>query len=193
MATVTHGTDQVDHLLDAALGTFDELGYSATPVPAIAGRAGMAVGSVYRHFPSKDALANALYRREKLRLAEALFTGIDPERPAAETFTEVWDRLASYAVDHTEALCFLELHHHGAYLDQASRELSAAVDADIAGILARWQARGDIRDGDPWLLHAQVFGGFVAVLRQVRQRGGPVTRDMGLSTREPAWCLLRRT
>lgn len=191
MATVVEAP-QVERLLDAALVTFDALGYSATPVPAIAGQAGMAVGSVYRHFSSKEELANALYRREKQRMATALFTDLDVDAPAAAVFASIWDRLADYAVDHTEALCFLELHHHGAYLDEASRELAATIDAQIAGLVRRWQERGEIREGDPLLLHVQVFGGFVAVLRQVRARGEAVTRAVGESTLDPAWGLLRR-
>jgi AcrR family transcriptional regulator len=184
---------QVENLLDAALTTFDALGYSATPVPTIAGQAGMAVGSVYRYFPSKEELANALYRREKQRLAEALFTELDIDAPAEEVFTSIWGRLADFAVEHTEALSFLELHHHGAYLDSESRDLAGSIDARIAALVLRWQERGEIRAGDPLLLHAQVFGGFVAVLRQVRTGGLPVTRAVGMSTLEPAWGLLRPT
>jgi len=184
---------QVENLLDAALAAFDALGYSATPVPVIAGRAGVAVGSVYRYFPSKEALANALYRREKRRLAAALFVGRDDDGPAEVVFAILWERLADFAVAHTEALCFLELHHHGAYLDAASRGLAASIDARIAQLVLRWQERGQIRGGDPLLLHAQVFGGFVAVLRQVRMRDEPVTRAVGISTLEPAWGLLRPT
>jgi len=193
MAQKVVATPQVERLLDAALSTFDALGYSATPVPTIADRAGIAVGSVYRHFSSKEELANALYRREKLRLADSVFTGLDLDAPAELVFARIWERLADFAVEHTEALCFLELHHHGAYLDAASRDLAASIDADIAGLVLRWQERGEIRSGDPLLLHVQVFGGFVAVLRQVRMRGEPVTRAVGMSTLEPAWGLLWRT
>lgn len=183
----------MERLLDAALATFDELGYSATPVPAIAERAGVAVGSLYRHFPSKEALANELYRREKQRLAAILFGDVDAEAPAVEVFDTVWDRLTDLAVERPEALCFLELHHHGAYLDASSRQVAAAIDESIADLLRRWQSRGEIRPGEPLLLHVQVFGGFVAVLRQLRQRHGTITREIDTATRAPAWALLRST
>jgi len=186
-------TTPAERILDAALSTFDSLGYSATPVPAVAERAGMAVGSLYRHFASKEAMANALYRREKQRLADALFAELDVDAPAQAVFAGVWGRLADFAVEHTEALCFLELHHHGAYLDAASQELAASIDGNIADLVRRWQGRGEIRAGDPLLLHVQVFGGFVAVLRQIRTRREPVTRTLAMSTLEPAWGLLSRT
>ena len=68
---------RLDVLLDAALAVFDELGYAATPVPVIAQRAGVAVGSIYRYVSGKEQLANELYRREKRRMAMALFDGVD--------------------------------------------------------------------------------------------------------------------
>ncbi|HYA67876.1 MAG TPA: TetR/AcrR family transcriptional regulator, partial [Acidimicrobiales bacterium] len=140
-------TSQVERLLDASLGLFDALGYAATPVPAIASRAGIAVGSVYRHFSSKEELANALFRREKRRLADALFSGLDLDAPAQVVFAQIWGRLGDFAVDHTEALSFLELHHHAAYLDAGSRDLAASIDADIAALVQRWQERKEIRTG----------------------------------------------
>jgi len=60
------------------------------------------------------------------------------------------------------------------------------------GRVRSWQERGEIRDGDPALLHAQVFGGFVAVVRQVRLTHEKVTREVALTTLEPAWGLLVR-
>lgn len=182
-----------DDVLDAALSTFDSLGYASTRVPAIAERADVAVGSLYRLFPSKEALANALYQREKVRLAEALFGGLDLTAPAKPTFDVIWERLVQFAVSHPDALCFLELHHHDAYLDDASRGLATTLDDQVAEIIRMWQGRAEVRDGDPALLHLQVFGGFVAVVRHLRRHNDLVGTHMDEMTREPAWALLRRT
>lgn len=191
MAPVAGLTEE--DVLDAALEAFDSLGYSATPVPAIAERAGVAVGSLYRIFSSKESMANALYQREKQRLATALFTDLDPSGPAHSTFAVVWERLANFAIDRASALCFLELHHHDAYLNAESRALAEALDAQVSDIIRLWQARGEVREGDPGLLHLQVFGGFVAVVRQLRRGDGSVPLDVGTLTGAPAWALLHRT
>src|SRR5262245_43102503 len=50
-------------MLAAALACFAGLGYDATRVRHIAERAGVTEGALYRHFPSKEALAQELYRR----------------------------------------------------------------------------------------------------------------------------------
>ncbi|WP_426519124.1 TetR/AcrR family transcriptional regulator [Diaminobutyricibacter sp. McL0618] len=53
----------VDALLDAAKAVFAEAGVNA-PVRAIAERAGVGVGTLYRHFPLRSDLISAVFRRE---------------------------------------------------------------------------------------------------------------------------------
>ncbi|MFA9271962.1 MAG: TetR/AcrR family transcriptional regulator, partial [Baekduiaceae bacterium] len=51
-----------DRLLAAALEITREGGYGAASVVAIADRAGVAAGTLYRHFPSKGELFAELFR-----------------------------------------------------------------------------------------------------------------------------------
>ena len=74
-------------ILDATLELHGEQGIGATTWDDIAARAGVGVGTVYRHFPSLDALIPACgeITRQVLELPEdppALFAGLDaaPER-----------------------------------------------------------------------------------------------------------------
>jgi AcrR family transcriptional regulator len=53
----------VDTLLEAAKAVFAESGVDA-PVREIAARAGVGVGTVYRHFPLRSDLVTAVFRRE---------------------------------------------------------------------------------------------------------------------------------
>ena len=62
--------ETLGRLLDAAEMLLTEGGLDAATVPAIAERAGVSVGVVYRRFPDKDALLRAVYLRFFGRLAE---------------------------------------------------------------------------------------------------------------------------
>lgn len=189
MTTDLH-LDRDDALLDAALDLFCEVGYAATPVPSIARRAGIAVGSVYRHFPSKEHLVNALYRREKVRLIGAVLADVDSAADPEDAFRALWRRLADFAIAHPASVSFLEMHHHEGYLDDESRTLAKMADDQVARVLRAWQRAGAVRRGDPDVLHAQVFGGFVAVLRQRMNNGRRITRSIGTDTVDAAWGLL---
>lgn len=66
-------------LLDAAQAVLAEGGLEAATVPAIAKRAGLSVGAVYRRFPDKDALLRAVYFRLFGRAREQNAARLDPE------------------------------------------------------------------------------------------------------------------
>ena len=79
-------------ILDAALHLFTERTFAACPVPLVAERAGVATGTIYRYFPSKEALVNEVYRRWNKVLAE-----YDGDRMAvAEAWTDSAENTAAY-------------------------------------------------------------------------------------------------
>ena len=59
-----------DGLLEAAKAAFAEVGPEAS-LDEIARRAGVGIGTLYRHFPTRDAIVEAVYRREVQQLADA--------------------------------------------------------------------------------------------------------------------------
>lgn len=59
-----------DRLLNAAGQAFAEHGVEA-PLEEIARRAGVGVGTLYRHFPTRDALVEAVFRNEVELLCDA--------------------------------------------------------------------------------------------------------------------------
>jgi AcrR family transcriptional regulator len=64
-------------LLAAAEELLEEGGVDAATVPAIAERAGVSVGVVYRRFPDKDTMLRAVYERFFIRLREQNRNGIE--------------------------------------------------------------------------------------------------------------------
>jgi AcrR family transcriptional regulator len=58
-------------LIDAAKAGFAEVGINVS-LEEIARRADVGIGTLYRHFPSREAVVEAVYRREVEQLAEAV-------------------------------------------------------------------------------------------------------------------------
>ncbi len=58
-------------ILDAALDLFEEVGYDATTMRAIAERAGVSVGNAYYYFDSKEHLIQGFYDRVSIEHAAA--------------------------------------------------------------------------------------------------------------------------
>jgi AcrR family transcriptional regulator len=58
-------------LIDAAKVAFSEVGLNVS-LEEIARRAGVGIGTLYRHFPSREAIMEAVYRREVEQLVDAV-------------------------------------------------------------------------------------------------------------------------
>jgi AcrR family transcriptional regulator len=58
-------------LIDAAKAGFADVGLTVS-LEEIARRAGVGIGTLYRHFPSREAVVEAVYRREVAQLVDAV-------------------------------------------------------------------------------------------------------------------------
>lgn len=68
-----------------------------TPLEAIAQRAGVGIGTLYRHFPERSALVEAAYRQEVTALCDAAPALLGQVRPAADALREWMARFVRYA------------------------------------------------------------------------------------------------
>lgn len=66
-----------------------EQGFHGASMSAVAAEAGVAVGTAYVHYKSKDELVLASYLELKRDLGHAAVAGVDPQAPAAERFRQV--------------------------------------------------------------------------------------------------------
>lgn len=81
-------------IMEAAVRLFHDAGYDQTTVQHIASAAGVAAGTVYLYFPSKEHVLLALH--------EEFHSGVDAGMEA--TFTALWQRLEGSGVSNREAL-----------------------------------------------------------------------------------------
>ena len=155
-----------DALLRAALDLFAERTYGSTPVPDIAARAHVGTGTVYRHFQSTEELANTVYRVCKTTLHDGLRGALARGGSTEEKFLRMWESMAAMAASDPKAMRFIELQHHEEYLDDASRALSDAVFDTAEQFMRDGQKLGLIREANPRVLIALVFGAFVGLFKE---------------------------
>jgi TetR/AcrR family transcriptional regulator, repressor of fatR-cypB operon len=175
-----------DPLLEVALKLFVELGVDGTPVPMIAERAGVGVGTLYRRFASKEILVNRLFRYWKRAYASHLYFGFPSGKPVREKFHYFWSRLASFAQAHPDAFLFLESHHHGSYLDAESRALEQEVLKPVRRLLQS-SLGGALKPLDAEALRAFVLGAFSSVVRSSRTGALELTPALLDALEECAW------
>ncbi len=151
-------TDKRDRLLEAALDLFETRGFDGVAVPEIAAKAGVATGTVYRYFASKEALVNALYRHWKAVYNAFVLAPVAPSLSARARFSAYWQRMMVFARTYPRAARFMDLHHHGPYLDAESRALGRTYAETARSFMAQARETGAIRDIDPTLIVALMWG-----------------------------------
>lgn len=143
-------------LVRAALDLFTSQGYHESTTPQIAKRAGVAEGTIYRHFESKEHMLNEIYRG-----AVRLFTEIVANSPGAVSCRERLSTIAAQWRDVAERdaglVKLVFVLPSTALLDGRSRTVYAEMRESVEKVLASGKAAGEVRPGpvdlwaDVWL------------------------------------------
>jgi AcrR family transcriptional regulator len=119
-------------------------GFHGASMSAVAREAGVATGTAYTHYASKDDVVLAAYRETKAKLAAAATAGLDASAEAGARFRGIW--LASYRhlkanPDHARFLLQVD---HSPYRSAAHEAVIADGDPLVAQAAAP--------DAAAWLL-----------------------------------------
>ena len=90
--------DKRSAILDAATRLFAERGLAAAPTSEISKRAGVAEGTLFTYFETKDDLINSLYREIKLELADAMMSDFPRKKNVRTRLRHVWDRYVNWGI-----------------------------------------------------------------------------------------------
>jgi AcrR family transcriptional regulator len=157
-------------IIQSALSAFAEKGFAAAKLDDIARDAGVAKGTLYLHFETKEDLFRAVVRT-------AIAPQIDAVKASAEVFSGPFSQLAPRILlaiakameeGRLPALVKMVVGESHNFPDLAriwhDDVLSKAIGA-LSGVIARAQSRGELRAGDPRLHVFSLLGPmFMAVL-----------------------------
>jgi TetR/AcrR family transcriptional repressor of uid operon len=131
-----------DRLFEAALAEFRRAGVAGAEIERIVRAAGVARGTFYLHFPTKDHVLMELLRRKQAVLARRLAT---PHEPRPRRFLRrLVDLMAEDAIGEDRALWHELFAVVARHAGEMRTEASALVEA-LTGHLAAAQRRGDVR------------------------------------------------
>ena len=145
-ADLTH-----QRLIRAALELFSSRGYHDTTTAQIAKKAGVAEGTIYRHFPSKQQLLNELYRAARRWAVKAVEDSAGVATPRAR-LTQVAQALVEGAVRDPAVVKLGLLERYDAILDEESRRTAREFRMGLERVVAQGKAEGAVRAGavDVW-------------------------------------------
>jgi AcrR family transcriptional regulator len=144
-----------ERVLEAAKAVFSAGGADAS-LEAVARKAGVGIGTLYRHFPTREALFEAVYRREVQHLGDLAEQLKEQETLPVEALRQWMRSNVKFVATKKGMSAALALA-----ADKNSKLFSSSVDRltrAVGGLLDRAIAAGEIRDdvSPEDLLHALV-------------------------------------
>jgi TetR/AcrR family transcriptional repressor of multidrug resistance operon len=95
-------------VLKSTLALIKEHGFHGTPMSMIAKHAGVAAGTIYHYFDSKEILIVELYIHVRDRLATAVLLNDDESMPYKDRFFNFMINQYNFYIENPDALIFLE-------------------------------------------------------------------------------------
>ncbi|HUL71162.1 MAG TPA: TetR/AcrR family transcriptional regulator [Gemmatimonadales bacterium] len=174
-------------LIRAALELYTTSGFLGTTTPAIAQRAGVAEGTIYRHFSSKEHLLNEVYRGAQ-RWALRLVKDSEAERlRTPDRLQHIAHQLCEVADRDPALIRMLMLSRDERFLDEKSREAGREFRAGLQQVLATGKSDGMVRNG-PVELWAAVWLALVGLaVERICQKEWTVDQPQVGQTIEAAW------
>lgn len=138
-----------DRLLAAASELFAEAGGTDVPFEAIARRAGVGIGTLYRHFPTKDVLVEEAYRKEVAQIGAAAAELLE-QHPPDVALAEWMDRFVAYAAAKRGMSGALQslTEAKNELFAEARRQLTGAVELLLAAGAEAGTLRSDVTAED---------------------------------------------
>ena len=135
-----------DRLVRAALELFTTRGYHETTTPLIAARAGVAEGTIYRHFASKDELLNEIYRAG-IRLFAGAVREADPRLHCRERLALIAKRWRDTGAKEPAVVRLVFSDAFATLVDEKSRTAARELRGELEKVIAAGKAAGEVRPG----------------------------------------------
>ncbi|HVP96106.1 TetR/AcrR family transcriptional regulator [Methanoregula sp.] len=141
-----------DAILATALVLFCERGFFGTPTSLISREAGVATGTLFFYFPTKEDLIDTLYRQVKGEAAAALKAGVENEPSVKQKLCRVWENAIAWAAENPAKFRFMEQFAHSPFVSSTAHEEGMSHFLFLLDLVRDGIREGIIRDYDPILL-----------------------------------------
>ncbi len=174
--------DKRNGILEAATRLFAERGLTAAPTSEISKLAGVAEGTLFTYFKTKDDLINALYREIKLELADAMMSDFPRKKSVGTRLRHVWDRYVNWGVANPKQRKVLAQLMVSEVLTKESRDAGSAPFVEFQAVIGDAIEQHICRNDVPVELIAKSLAALVEAtidLTEVNRSKAKQYRDSG--------------
>jgi AcrR family transcriptional regulator len=169
---------KIEHIYKATLELVNEKGLAGITMGEIAKEAGLATGTLYIYFKSKDELVNALFTACRKASAEVYFKNYDAAKPFKIGFKTIWLNLLKYRLDKFEHAVFLDQCYHSPYIAESNKEITKKLFQPLYKLVERGKEEHLLKNMDTFLLLTYMVGTINEVVKHTHYNGKALTKSM---------------
>jgi AcrR family transcriptional regulator len=183
--------DKRRQILDGALTLIAEHGFHGSGMAALAKLARVPVGTIYRYFPSKEALIHDLYKEIKEQMVTDMLRNFEPTQPIRERFFTVWSNLFDYYRANPQSFTFMEQYASSPFL----RELKSTMWETTPQVFKDFFEEGYrdqiLKPLPPEILYALMVGPIIALVNASSEADHPISQDIKRDVMVACWDSLK--
>jgi len=153
-------------IIQAHIELVSENGFHGSPVAMVAERAGVAAGTIYRYFESKDVLTMATYVDLEERLMEKVLEDYPEQGGVRDKFAHLARVLVTQWISSPVEFRFMEQFHNSPYGTAHRREKMLGRDEDLCRLIfTEGLEKKLVKDLPLQMLFALFFGPLIYICR----------------------------
>lgn len=164
--TLKMQSDTRDRILYIGMETIALHGFHSAPMSMIAKNAKVAVGTIYRHFESKDTLVREINLRLEQRMMDSVMEHYPERRSVRERFEHVCRGLVNFYISHPVEFRFIEQFYNSPYgASRRRHERMNDNEAIMSVIYQEGQQQQAVKHLPLPILEALTFGPLLLISR----------------------------
>ncbi len=169
-----HPTDKRRAILDAALILFTERGFHGTPTSAIAEEAGVATGTLFHYFKTKEELIESLYLDIKKDAGTVLRDAGECEGGCVDKLEDICMAFAEWGLKNPQKIHFMQQFCYTPFISKAVQAEGVSNFLFLIDQIALGIKGGAIRDRPPELILSIVSSGLMAAINVAKYEKDPL-------------------
>lgn len=151
--------NKTDIIFQAGLKLIVKDGIAGLTMSKLAQHAGLATGTIYIYFKSKEELLRKLYEKLNRESTERFMKGYDPGQAFLTGLKTVWLNYLKHRIEHYEESVFLEQYYRSPYISSPEMNLAESMKAPVHEIIRRGKKENLVKkDVDDEMLFLAMLG-----------------------------------
>jgi TetR/AcrR family transcriptional regulator, multidrug resistance operon repressor len=178
-------------VMQTALEMISEGGFHASPMAELAARSGVAIGTIYHHFPSKEELMVALYNDCAAHAAEVITNAAAGSGTFKDKTARIWADLFAFFQKNPLEFSFLD-QFGSSPLAAESAKKGASAGAPLVAFFKAGLKDNKVRKADAEVMADFVHGSVATALRGHFSGRKKIAKKDIESLQEMAWAAVKK-